>query len=73
MVAFDVNDTEQTVTTTITDNDILESVESFTATIVALDGLFPVAVVVNATVTVNVFDDDSKQDVGVWRVPVYKD
>ena len=62
MVAFDVTDTEQTVTTTITDNDVLESVESFTATIVALDGLFPVAVMVNATVTVNVLDDDSKQD-----------
>ena len=70
MVAFDVTDTEQTVTTTITDNDVLESVESFTATIVALDGLFPVAVVVNATVTVNIVDDDSKRDVGVWRVPV---
>ena len=59
-VAFDVEDTEQIVTTTITDNDRLEGVESFTATIVALESLFPVAVVMNATVTVDIVDDDSK-------------
>ena len=64
VIAFDVRDTEQTVTTTITDNDILESVESFSATIVALEGLFPVAVGMNATVTVDIVDNDSEWGVG---------
>ena len=60
MIEFDVADTELTVMTTITDNDILEGAESFTATIIALEGPFPVAVVVNATVTVEIVDDDCK-------------
>ena len=59
-VAFDVSDTEQIVTTTITNNYVLENVESFTATIVALEGLFPVAVVMNGTVTVEIVDDDGE-------------
>ena len=65
MIAFDVNDTEQIVSTTITDNERLESVESFTATIVALSGTFPVAVVMNATATVDIVDDDSKYMYGI--------
>ena len=68
MIEFDVGDTEQTVTTTITDNDALEGAESFSATIVALEGQFPVAVVMNATVTVDIVDDDSEWGVGLWKV-----
>ena len=64
VVTFDVSDMEQAVTTTITDNDILENVESFTATIIALEGLFPVAVVMNGTVTVDIVDDDCECSLG---------
>ena len=60
VVAFDASDTEQIVTTRIIDNEVLESVESFTATIVAVAGLFPVAVVMNGTVTVEIVDDDGE-------------
>ena len=63
-VAFDVSDMERTVTTTITDNEVFENVESFTATIVALEGLFPVAVVMNGTVTVEIVDDDCECSLG---------
>ena len=61
MVTFDVSDMEQAVTTTITDNEVLENVESFTATIVALEG---VAVVMNGTVTVEIVDDDGEGSPG---------
>ena len=64
MVTFDVSDMEQAVTTTITDNEVLENVESFTATIVALEGVFPVAVVMNGTVTVEIVDDDGEGSPG---------
>ena len=69
-IAFDVEDTEQIVSTTITDNDRLEGVESFTATIVALEGPFPVAVVMNPTVTVDIVDDDSKyaREIKQWSM-----
>ena len=70
MVAFDASDTEQIVTTRIIDNEVLESVESFTATIVAVEGLFPVAVVMNGTVTVEIVDDDGECSPGQQPVPI---
>ena len=70
-VAFDVSDTEQIVTTTITNNYVLENVESFTATIVALEGLFPVAVVMNGTVTVEIVDDDGECSLSQQPVPIH--
>ena len=60
VVTFDVSDMERAVTTTVTDDEILENVESFTATIVAVEGVFPVAVVMNGTVTVEIVDDDGE-------------
>ena len=56
-VEFGIEDLEKRVMVLIADNDILENVELFTATIVPVHGLFPVAVQ-NNNVTVTIRDND---------------
>ena len=56
-VEFGIEDLEKRVMVLIADNDILENVELFTATIVPIRGPFPVAVQ-NDNVTVIIRDND---------------
>ena len=56
-VEFGIEDLEKRIMVLIVDNDILENVELFTATIVPIRGPFPVAVQ-NGNVTVIIRDND---------------
>ena len=61
VVTFDPGVTELSVSVTIVDDDILENVEMFTATLVAQDP--SVVVVVQGTADVSILDNDGNYSV----------
>ena len=63
-ITFEAAVTERTVQIVILNDNVLESVEQFSVTIMAVEGLFPVEVI-DAVAVVEITDNDRKS----WGLP----